>query len=131
MRAALGQFIFDGPDQLLRLLSTMARNKVIDRHRREKSRRPSGNGKQEMFCDSHDHEPPDPCSSPSQVIQGRELLEQIAFRLTKQENAIAKLRRDGCSWKEISGQLGGSADSPRKQLSRACDRVFEELGIDD
>ena len=131
VRAAVGQFNFDRPEQLLRLLSTMARNKVIDRHRREKSRRPADDGKMENLNGSNVNEPSDPGSSPSQVVQGKELLQQIESRLSKDEKKIAQLRRRGCSWNEIADQIGGSVDALRKRLARACDRVFQELGLDE
>ena len=127
----MGQIDFDRPGQLLRLLSTMARNKVIDRHRREKARRPK-----QVSDDRNGHtyselDVPDPCDSPSQVIAGKELVELIEGRLSVEERETARLRRQGLSWIEIGKQLGASGEALRKRLSRSCQRILEELGIEE
>lgn len=131
LKIALGNYNFDRPEQLLRLLSTMARNKVIDWHRQEKSRRPENNGKVHQLDALTTTEPADVQSSPSQVLRAKELLESICDRLTAEENEIAQLRKSGFSWREIAEKTSKSEDAVRKKLSRACDRVFKELGIED
>lgn len=42
VKATLGDLEFDRPEHLLRLLSQMVRNKLIDRHRRHQVRQPQG-----------------------------------------------------------------------------------------
>ncbi|MEM7455171.1 MAG: ECF-type sigma factor [Planctomycetota bacterium] len=130
VRAAMGEFEFDRPVQLLRLLSTMARNKVIDRHRYEKVRRPA-DGRQMVPIDDFPMELPQNDGTPSQIVEGRDLLEKIESRLTREEQEISALRRSGASWKEIASELGQSGEALRKQLARAIERVFSELGLDD
>lgn len=130
VKVAMGQFNLDRPEQLLRLLSTMARNKVIDWHRHEKSRRPRNNGRVENIDGVSGNEPAVVDPSPSEVMQGRELLMLIEAKLSPEENELARLRREGQSWKEISELTGKSQDSIRKRLARACDRVFSELGLE-
>lgn len=129
--ATMGQIDFDRPGQLLRLLSTMARNKVIDRHRREKARRPKHSGDERNGHALADIDIPDPNDSPSQIIAGRELIELIEGRLSPEERETAKLRRQGKSWNDIGNELNNSGEALRKRLSRSCQRILEELGIED
>ena len=125
VRAVHGEFEFERPEQLLRLLSKMATNKVIDRHRREKSRR-----LQDTVDDPVENQRIAGASpTASEIISGKELVRQFQSRLTKEELAIAELRRTGTSWHEIATTLGENADAIRKRLQRACNRVMLELGF--
>ncbi|MEL7497872.1 MAG: ECF-type sigma factor [Planctomycetota bacterium] len=125
VRAVYGEFELERPEQLLKLLSKMATNKVIDRHRRETSRRI-----QDMSDEPVEERDVADQKSPtaSQLVSGAELLEQFQRRLTNEENEIAKYRREGISWAEIAKRLGKNADALRKQLTRACSRALSELG---
>jgi hypothetical protein len=68
--------------------------------------------------------------SPSRVIADRELLDEVRRRLGEEERRLADLRGAGLDWAEIARQLGGTPDSRRMQLTRALDRVGEELNLD-
>ena len=130
VRVALGQIDFDRPGQLLRLLSTMARNKVIDRHRREKVRRPKNAS--HPFCeDLRTNEPHDPGESPSQIVAGQEMVELVESKLSPEERTIAAMRRRGKTWAEIGEKLNESGEALRKRLARSCRRVLAELGIEE
>jgi len=131
VRASMGQIDFDQPGQLLRLLSTMARNKVIDRHRREKVRRPSdceGNGRP---LTTVEHDPHDPGDSPSQIVAAQELAELVQSKLNLEELQVAQLRRQGLSWLDIGEKLNTSGEALRKRLSRSCQRILNELDLID
>ncbi|MFK7770440.1 MAG: RNA polymerase sigma factor [Mariniblastus sp.] len=125
VRAVHGEFDLQRPEQLLGLLSKMATNKVIDRHRRETVRR------------SHDtidipvdqRQIVDMQPTASDIVAGNELVSRFQARMTDDECKLAELRRDGQSWKEIAAELGGNAEALRKRLARACDRVVSELGL--
>ena len=124
-RASHGEFEFERPEQLLRLLSKMATNKVIDRHRREKSRR-----LQDTIDDPIENQRIAGVSATaSEIVSGKELVKKFQSRLSKDELEIADLRRKGSSWHEIASRLGENADAIRKRLTRACNRVMMELGI--
>ena len=129
VRTAVGQFNFDRPEQLLRLLSQMARNKVIDRHRRETVRRPK-NGNSLLYGElDRDFVAANQQNSPSEIVAAEEMLNHVQNKLTPDEIEISKLRRDGKTWDEIAEEVGGTANSVRKRLSRACDRIFDELDM--
>lgn len=123
IKAALGELDFDRPQQLLRLLCQMARNRVIDHHRREKVRLPAGNrvSLENVTAAQSD--------TPSQVLQHEELLQKVSELMTESERQVSSMRRDGESWASIAQQVGGTAESVRKSLSRALDRITEELEI--
>jgi len=127
IKAALGELEFDRPQQLLRLLCQMARNKVIDRHRRDKVRQPAHGG-ETVGLGSID--PAAQTETPSQILQREELISRASKMLTEKEREIATLRRSGESWSVIANQIGGTAESVRKTLARTCDRVIKELGIE-
>lgn len=55
---------------------------------------------------------------------------KIRSRLTAEELIIADRRGDGQSWEQIASDLDESAESLRKRLERALQRVREELNAD-
>jgi RNA polymerase sigma-70 factor (ECF subfamily) len=129
VRAAAGQYELANPQQLLRLLATMARNKLISQarqqhaHRRDRRRVEPGRPDQEGLVD--------PAASPSRDVEARNLLEEIRRRLSREERTIMDLRNQGRDWAAIATELGASADAVRIKLSRALDRVAKQLGLDD
>jgi RNA polymerase sigma factor (sigma-70 family) len=125
-RAAAGQFELDRPEQLLRLLAVMARNKLAGQARRAYvTRREIG----------EDAPPgsalPDPGPGPSQEAAWRDLLGAVRGRLSDEERQIADRRALSRGWEQIAAELGGSPEALRKKLSRALDRVARQLGLDD
>jgi DNA-directed RNA polymerase specialized sigma24 family protein len=117
-----GQFDLREPEQLLRLLVTMARHKIIDHARRPANR----------AADSPAHAwegLADPGDSPSAVVVQEELLREMRRRLTAEERELAELRAQGRSWAEIAAARGGTADGVRKKVERALERVCRELGL--
>jgi RNA polymerase sigma-70 factor (ECF subfamily) len=129
-RAALGQFDLNEPRQLLGLLVTMARNRLTDWARRQHAaRRDRG---REVSLDEnvkHGQEPWAAEPSPSQLVAGKELLEQVRGRMTEAERHIAERRAAGLDWAQIAAEMGETPDALRKRLTRAFDRVAEELGL--
>jgi RNA polymerase sigma-70 factor (ECF subfamily) len=129
VRAALGQFDLEKPDQLLRLLATMARNKVMNHARYERAAR-----RDYRRLEAGDAEERDLASSgptASQVVANQELLEAVRDRLQENDRVIADQRARGRSWVEIASELGGEPDSLRIRFSRAIDRVATALQLDD
>jgi RNA polymerase sigma-70 factor (ECF subfamily) len=123
VRLMAGQFDPDQPQQLLKLLVTMAHNKLVDRMRAPAVRRRSD-------CDSslwdtftaNGH-------TPSDVVAREELLREMQDRLTAEEKQLVAERDQGLSWKEIADACGGTPEGLRKKLERALDRVCGELGL--
>jgi RNA polymerase sigma-70 factor (ECF subfamily) len=129
VHAALGDYELATPEQLLGLLVSMSRKKVIDKSRRagaarrDYRRMTEGTEGQEKHWAATD-------PSPSREAAGRELLEEVRRRLTDQERQIADRRAAGHNWPEIAAELGAKPDALRKQLSRAVERVSQELGLE-
>lgn len=129
VRAALGQYELDRPEQLLRLLVTMARNKLIYQVRRQRRQRRDNrlmdeSGQEKLHTVASG-------ASPSDVVAQREILQKVRERLNEEERKIADLRGQGREWAEVAAQLGGTPEGRRKQLARAIERVAEELGLDE
>ena len=64
-------------------------------------------------------------------MAGRDLLRAVRRRLTEQEQRLAELRGEGCTWPEIASRLGGNPQARRRQLTRALDRVTRQLGLEE
>ncbi len=128
VRAAAGQYDLQEPDDLIKLLLTMTRNKVAEKMRRQHrlrrdSRRTVG-GVEDLALAGRD-------PTPSSVIAGKELLEQARQHLSAEERQLVELRGEGLSWEEVAASLGGTAGARRNQLARALDRVARELRLDE
>jgi RNA polymerase sigma factor (sigma-70 family) len=137
VRAALGQYELDTPDQLLRLLATMTRNKLVgqvkgqaaarrDFRRVTEARGPLDNGPE--FAIS---QVPGQVPTPSREVAARELLDEALRRLSPEEKKILACREQGGQWADIATELGSSPEALRKRLVRAVDRVAHELGLDE
>ncbi len=124
-RSAAGQYQLDGPQQLARLLLTMARNKMASQARRE-HRQCRDVRRDELRDDMIDRVADDELS-PSDRVCREELLERIRDGMNAEELRIAELRSSGMAWAEIADQLGGTAQGRRMQLARATDRLSREL----
>jgi RNA polymerase sigma factor (sigma-70 family) len=126
VRAAAGQYELEQPDQLLRLLVVMTRNKVTKQVRRNSADRRDYRrleARDPAYLAGRLAEVP----NPSRLVAGRELLEELRRRLSEEERRLADLRADGCEWAEIAAELGGTPQARRKQLARALDRVEQQL----
>jgi RNA polymerase sigma-70 factor (ECF subfamily) len=128
VRTALGQYEFDSPDQLLRLLAAIARNKLAHLPNREhaarRDQRRISPGAVIEIC-------PAPGSSPSRHFAAVELLAEARRRMTPQERQLLERREQGRGWAEIAAELGGNADALRIHLARAVERITKQLGLDD
>jgi RNA polymerase sigma-70 factor (ECF subfamily) len=130
VRVAAGQFDLQEPVQLLKLLMTMARNKLRDQARKHRAGRRDnrrnliGNPQAlEAIADAH--------ASPSQVVAGKELLQEARRLLTEDERFLADQRALGREWADIAAQRREPAEALRKRLARAMDRVARQLGLDE
>jgi RNA polymerase sigma-70 factor (ECF subfamily) len=127
VRAAVGAYDLDEPQQLVQLLVGMARHKLSEhvkhhqRQRRDVRRVDAAAGESEPTATGGD--------SPSQLVAGRELLQEFYKRLSPEERRLADLRAQGHDWAAIAAELGGTAEGRRKQLTRAVTRIEGELGL--
>ena len=129
VRAATGQYELDTPEQLLKLLITMARHKLSkarrDRHRarRDPRREVEGSAVQQGLMAQG--------TSPSRQVEAKELLAAVQERMTDEERRLVEMRGQGHDWAAIAAELGGSPEALRKRLARAVARVEAELHLDE
>lgn len=130
VRMAVGEYDLEQPEQLVRLLVTMARNKLASRarqeHRQRRDARRIETTEPQTLERLADAQP-----TPSEVAAGAELLEKFRSALTDEERRIAELRAQGIGWDEVAEQLGGNGQARRMQLSRGVERVARQLGLED
>jgi RNA polymerase sigma-70 factor (ECF subfamily) len=118
VRVTAGQYDLDSPEQVIRLLVTMARNRIVDHARRPQAQE-GGSGLWGRLAA--------PGDSPSDAVARQEILQEVLRRLTGEERDLAEQRGEGRSWQEIADALGSTPDAVRKKLERALDRVCQEL----
>jgi RNA polymerase sigma-70 factor (ECF subfamily) len=128
-RAAAGEYEVETPEQLVKLLVTMARNKLSKAHRAEF--RAKRDVRRMTAASAEECNPSDGASTPSQQVAARELLSEVRRRLSPEELALLEQRSLGLDWAAIASRMGGSAVALRKKLSRALARVAAELGLDE
>jgi RNA polymerase sigma factor (sigma-70 family) len=129
VRAALGQYDLDSPEQLAGLLIKLARNKVADAARRQNAEKRDQHRVQENA--SAVERVVDARESPSQIVAGAELLQKFREKLLPEERALAEQRAQGREWNDLAVEHGESAEALRKRLQRAVDRVARELGVEE
>jgi RNA polymerase sigma-70 factor (ECF subfamily) len=125
--SALGDFELQNPEELIALLATMARNKLIQHVRKQHAARRDVRRIQaaEAAGDIAGRE-----ATPSAIVSGQELLDRLRASLTNEERLLADRRAEGRSWAEIAAETGGNADMLRMRLSRAVERVKQQLGME-
>jgi RNA polymerase sigma-70 factor (ECF subfamily) len=126
---AAGRYELDRPEQLVKLLVTMARNQLLDEARKYQAdcrdtRRLEETPTEDIRDVVEGTEP-----SPSQVVAEDELVQEVYRRLTDEERSLAEQRAAGLEWATIAALRGGSAEALRKKLARAIDRVVVQLGL--
>jgi RNA polymerase sigma factor (sigma-70 family) len=126
VRATAGEYDLNRPEDLMRLLVRMARNKVASQARRQKARaadrlRVEAENLEETVVGATDM---------ARLVAGRDLLEEVRRRLSAEVRQIADLRGQGRSWPEVAAALGGTPEARRKQLTRALDLIAQQLGLE-
>jgi RNA polymerase sigma-70 factor (ECF subfamily) len=129
IRAASGQFQLDSPEQLRKLLVTMARNKLVTQVHRQRAgcrdhRRLAAEPVQVIDLAAPDQ-------SPRRQVAARDLLQEAHKRLSDEETQLAELRAQGLEWADVARELGGTPGGRRKQLDRTLNRVARELGLEE
>ena len=128
LRAASGQYELERPEQLARLLMTIARNKIATQARRPQVVRreeydfTEAGGEQRGAAARE--------ASPSEYVAGKDLLEEVRRRLTREERHLVEQRVLGRGWEAIAAELGADPEAVRKKHARALSRVARQLGVD-
>jgi RNA polymerase sigma-70 factor (ECF subfamily) len=130
VRAGAGQWDIESPEDLLKLLATMARNKLRDQLRRQNTTR-RGEGQVPLADSGVLGAVADGAPSPVERLAAQELHRMVRDRLTEPERLLADRRAEGHGWPEIAAELHENAEVLRKRLARALDRVTRELGLDE
>lgn len=127
VRTALGEYDLERPDQLIRLLVAMTRNKaaMLVRHERAAKR-----DHRRGVTIREDAPIFAAAPSPSRDVSARELMEEVRRRMSDEELHLVELRSAGRQWSEIAAQIGGTAQGRRKQMERTAERVSRELGLE-
>jgi RNA polymerase sigma factor (sigma-70 family) len=128
LRLNLGQYQLGSSEDVLKLLTAMARNKFLNLLERETAqkrdtRRDVGGTRVELGV-------ADDASSPSFQVILAELSEKARQRLAPDERRLVELRRQERSWDEIGVELNLSPEAARKKHGRAVARVAKDLGFD-
>jgi RNA polymerase sigma-70 factor (ECF subfamily) len=129
VRAASSQYELETPEQVMSLLTAMARNKLATQARKQHSlrrdnRRASAIGDEGSRLVA-------PGDSPSAAIVVRDLQQEVRRRLAPDEWQLLEMKNQGHDWATIAARVGGLAETLRKKLARAIDRVVAELGLED
>jgi RNA polymerase sigma-70 factor (ECF subfamily) len=127
VRAAVGDFDLDRPEQLAGLLAGIARYKLSE-HVKHHQRQRRDVRRLDATTETRDLTVP-AAETPSQHAAGRELLEEVHKRLSDEEKRLVELRSQGSDWATIAAAVGGTAEARRKQLTRAVERIERELGL--
>lgn len=122
-RTAQGQYELETPEQLQRLLVRMVHNKVADAWRRYAIRILGQDGVEP-------HDQAEETLPPDEQVCVQELHALVRQNLSSEEWTLWEARESGLSWAELAAQHGGTAESLRKQVSRAIKRVSEILRDD-
>src|SRR4051794_13835450 len=120
VRLRLGQFHLEQPQNLLALLVTMARNKVLnlarDRRREKAARQAPASAAPEPIEQAPDHLAP-----VGQSLAYGELLDRALHLLGPDERGLVDQRLAGKTWQEIGAARGETPESLRKRYSRALE----------
>ena len=127
VRAATGQYDLDTPDQLLRLLTTMARNKLLNQARQQHAARRDN---RLVSNDVAERDIVDRAPSPSRDAEARELLAEVRRRLPPDVLQLVEMRNQGHDWTTIADAVGGNAVALRQKFHRALARLSEEFGLE-
>jgi RNA polymerase sigma-70 factor (ECF subfamily) len=126
VRAALGQYELDRPEQLLNLLVDMSRKKLADHVREEQAARRD----YRRLRNVDPNRLAAPRAGAYEQAAMNELLQEFRRRLSDEERWLADQRARGRGWNEIAQERGVNHEALRKQLTRAIDRVAGELELD-
>jgi RNA polymerase sigma factor (sigma-70 family) len=130
VRTASGQYDLERPEQLIKLLVTMTRNKLASAARRQnrqrRDQRRTATGAEDALAQVASAGP-----TPSRIVAGQELLRRFREELNDEERQVADLRTEGLAWADVAARLGGTAQARRMQFTRAVERIAKDLGLDE
>jgi DNA-directed RNA polymerase specialized sigma24 family protein len=126
-RLADGAFDLADEDRVAALLVAMARNRVRDQARREHAARRGGGAMvpaDHLFSGLAGADP-----TPSRVVSGREVVEELFARLPADVRLLAEGRAAGRGWADLAAEYGSTPQALRKKMARAVERLADDLGL--
>jgi RNA polymerase sigma-70 factor (ECF subfamily) len=126
-RVQTGTFELETPEDLIRLVSTMIRNRVTDKVRRHHAQR--RDLRRNLSVEDESIAVVDMEDSPSVLVSRQELIMRFRELLTEQERLLLDERARGYTWQELAERLSATPDQLRKQLSRALEKVARKLDL--
>ena len=117
---------FDSPEPLIRYLTRVAHNKVIDQYRRRSTRDLKGH----RLDSAHDVPAPS-TPTPSENAMANESWDNLVDGQPKPLTDIANLRREGRTAAEIAAELGLSISKVRRSMAKLRDRARRQQRDDD
>jgi RNA polymerase sigma factor (sigma-70 family) len=127
-RLRLGEFDLNTPEQLIQLLSSMGRNKVLKAIRHEHA--DCRDVRQREATPVEDHAVADANAMPSVQAAHAELIRKVETLLSEPERQLIELVRQGLKWPEIGARLGETAEAVRKRHERTRADILRRLGLD-
>ena len=118
------------PTRILALLIQITKNRVIDLARKHKTGRAAQLDPGRICVQLGSLDTSIDEAGPSTIVASEDLIEFLEDKFTQVELDLLHRRNRGQTWIEIAAELGKSADSLRKQLRRALDRVKAEVDPD-
>lgn len=115
-----GRLVFETEPQLAAYLQRVVQHKLVDLARADAAAK-RGGGRRTTPLDAGMSGAPDPgAPTASADLRAQETLESLLARLSEQEQALVRLRRQGLSWDQIAGVLSDGRDAAalRQQFSR-------------
>ncbi|TWT39196.1 RNA polymerase sigma factor [Blastopirellula retiformator] len=127
LRIGAGQYEIEQPQELLRLLLKIARNKTHDAYRFQLADRRDVRRVRSLDDAKELEERQGQENVIADKMEMSELLEELERKLSTQEFEIASLRRQGYRWDEIGAKLGDSPETLRKRFHRAIEKIGRTL----
>ncbi len=128
MRASSGQFDLETPGQLIALVSTMIRNRVVDKVRFYRTQKRDI----QRNINLADAVPPSGRGETASVMISRdELVSRFQALLSEEDRLLLHQRSQGRTWQELADQLDATPDQLRKRLARATMAISREVELAD
>jgi DNA-directed RNA polymerase specialized sigma24 family protein len=127
LRVASGQYRLEKSEQLFRLLTVMAQNKLASQARHSYvSRRDQEALRTDVVAGES---LADPGPRPDEAVAAQDLCTALLGALSQEERSLAARRARDEEWSQIAAELGGNPENLRKKLARALKRAARELGM--
>jgi RNA polymerase sigma-70 factor (ECF subfamily) len=118
------------PNQLRKLLLTMARNKIYDLARSQRAEKRDGRRIEQISPTDLNHLQ-GAAESSSPHLAASELIDTLRQQLTKDERYLVDQRLQDRPWEELAKELNATSEALRKRMTRALDRAASLIGLID